>query len=124
MKLVKRTEECLAFPLAGTRSQARGIGAARLGCDDIEAAAAGVPAVAPAVGGISEIIAHDRTGYVANEDDELAMHLDTLLSDAAMRQVFGQRARMRVGDRHSAPALARRLEDHYAFLTAQRQTTN
>ena len=86
--------------------------------------AAGVPAVAPAVGGISEIIAHDRTGYVANEDDELAMHLDTLLSDAAMRQVFGQRARMRVGDRHSAPALARRLEDHYAFLTAQRQTTN
>lgn len=90
----------------------------------IEAAAAGVPAVAPAVGGISEIIAHDRTGYVANEDDELAMHLDTLLGEAALRQVFGQRARMRVGDRHSAPALARRLEDHYAFQTAKLKSTS
>lgn len=86
----------------------------------IEASAACVPAVAPSVGGIDEVLAHERTGYIAGEDEELAMHLDSLLGDPQAREVFGQRARMRVSDRFSAEMLARRLEDHYQVLTEQR----
>lgn len=89
----------------------------------VEAAAAGVPAVAPNVGGIAEVVAHERTGFVAGEADELAMHLDTLLGDAGQRQVFGQRARMRVAVRHSAEALADRLEEHYTFLASPAAAT-
>lgn len=86
----------------------------------IEAHAAGLPAVAPAVGGVAEVLAHDRTGYVATEPEELGFHLDTLLASADMRYVFGQRARMRVATRYSAAALAGRLESIYEAVIQER----
>jgi len=86
----------------------------------IEAHAAGVPAVAPDVGGVAEILAHDRTGYVVREGEELGFHLDTLLGNADMRFVFGQRARMRVSTRYSAEALAGRLESVYQAVLEER----
>ena len=79
----------------------------------IEAHAAGVPAVAPLVGGISEVLAHERTGLVVQPGEELGFHLDGLLGDERRRRVFGQRARMRVAERYSAAGLAGRLEALY-----------
>jgi glycosyltransferase involved in cell wall biosynthesis len=86
----------------------------------IEASAAGVPAVCTNVGGINEIVAHERTGYLANEDDELAMHLDTILGDDTQRQLQSQRARMRVSERYTGAALASRLETHYLSIREER----
>jgi glycosyltransferase involved in cell wall biosynthesis len=86
----------------------------------IEAHAAGVPAVAPSVGGISEVLAHERTGLVVGAGEELAFHLDTLLADANRRRVYGQRARMRVATRYSAEALAGRLEAIYEAVLEER----
>lgn len=49
----------------------------------VEAAMAGVPAVAMAVGGIPELIHHDRTGWLVQADSraELARNLDALVAD-------------------------------------------
>ena len=82
----------------------------------IEAHAAGIACVATGVGGTSEIIAHERTGLVTNEEAELPFHLDTLLKDADQRLVLGKRGRMRVSERHSARILADKLEATYAGL--------
>ncbi|MDG1498430.1 MAG: glycosyltransferase [Planctomycetota bacterium] len=79
----------------------------------IEAHAAGIPVVAPIVGGVDEVVAHERTGLLGNDDTELAFGLDTLLGDKDRRTVYGQRARMRVSTRHSAASLASRLEAIY-----------
>ena len=79
----------------------------------IEAHAAGIPAVAPIVGGVDEVVAHERTGLLGTDDAELAFCLDTMLGDKDKRTVYGQRARMRVSTRHSAKGLADRLEAIY-----------
>jgi glycosyltransferase involved in cell wall biosynthesis len=39
----------------------------------LEAAASGLPAVATAVGGVSEVVVHERTGYVVAPDDAAAL---------------------------------------------------
>ncbi len=90
----------------------------------IEAAAAAKPAVATRVGGVAEIIAEERTGYLGTSVDELAYGLAQLLDAPAQAIAMGQRARMRAQSRHSAEALATRLEQLYqAVLAARSQAT-
>jgi glycosyltransferase involved in cell wall biosynthesis len=79
----------------------------------IEAAAAGKPVVATGVGGVPELVAHERTGYLGQDVDELAYGLAQLLDDADLAQDMGHRARLRVAQRHSAEALTDRLEGLY-----------
>ncbi|MBM3975871.1 MAG: glycosyltransferase family 4 protein [Planctomycetes bacterium] len=79
----------------------------------IEAHAAGLPAVAMDVGGVGEIVAHERTGFLGRTVDDLAFGLDKLLADDAFRHACGLRGRLRVRERHSAAALAARLEGLY-----------
>ena len=86
----------------------------------IEAAAAGLPVVATAVGGVPEIVAHERTGFLGEDATELAYGLDQLLADERLRKGCGQRARMRVEKRHSARALADRLEALYQAVVEAR----
>lgn len=85
----------------------------------IEAAAAALPVVATPVGGVPEIVVHERTGLLGESEDELAFHLDALLSDEALRVAMGGRARLRVRDRHGASALADRLEELYEAVTEE-----
>lgn len=80
----------------------------------IEAAAAGLPVVATDVGGVSELVAHERTGFLAGDVDEVAYFLSQLLEQPRLRKEMGHRARLRVEKRHSAQALAGRLEGVYA----------
>ena len=82
----------------------------------IEAAAAGLPAVAMRVGGVGEVVAHERTGWLGDDVDELAFGLAQLLDDPAERERMGQRARVRVRERHSAASLADRLEALYTAV--------
>ncbi|MDA1263650.1 MAG: glycosyltransferase [Planctomycetota bacterium] len=79
----------------------------------IEAAAAAKPAVAMRVGGVEEIVAHERTGFVGEDADELAYGLAQLLDSPQLARDMGHRARLRVQERHSAAALADRLEAVY-----------
>lgn len=86
----------------------------------VEAAAAGLPVVARDVGGVGEIVAHERTGFLGKEDDELAYFLAQLLDDPALGPAMGKRARLRVAARHSAEALAGRLEQIYRVVVEER----
>ncbi|MBK7877270.1 MAG: glycosyltransferase [Planctomycetes bacterium] len=79
----------------------------------IEAGAAGKPVVATPVGGVPEVVAHERTGYLGASVDELAFGLAQLCDAPAARPAFGQRARLRVAARHSADELAKRLAAVY-----------
>jgi glycosyltransferase involved in cell wall biosynthesis len=79
----------------------------------VEAGAAAKPVVATPVGGVPELVAHERTGFLGTSVDELAFGLAQLLDAPAARPAFGQRARIRVASRHSAGALAGRLEELY-----------
>ncbi len=82
----------------------------------IEAGAAGLPVVAFGVGGVEELVMHERTGIVVAPDagsDGLAFALAQLLEDRRGAAAMGERARLRVAARHGAPALADRLEAVY-----------
>ncbi|MCB9915498.1 MAG: glycosyltransferase family 4 protein [Planctomycetes bacterium] len=79
----------------------------------IEAAAAAKAVVSTPVGGVPELVAHERTGMLGEGVDELAYGLDQLLAHPLGRLEMGRRARLRVEQRHSAAALAERLEAVY-----------
>lgn len=87
----------------------------------MEAAAAGLPVVASAVGGVPEVVAHERTGWLGKSVDEWAFGLDQFLGDERMRRDSGQRARVRVSQRHGAKALADRLEAVYQSVLDSRK---
>jgi glycosyltransferase involved in cell wall biosynthesis len=63
----------------------------------MEAMAAGLPVVAPAVGGVPELVVNGETGLLAPPGDTAALGaaLSTLASDAALRARMGQAARAR-----------------------------
>jgi glycosyltransferase involved in cell wall biosynthesis len=86
----------------------------------IEAAAAGKPVLSTPVGGVAELVAHERTGFLGEGVDELAWGLDQLLSNDAVGADMGRRARLRVEQRHSASALADRLEAVYGEARSRR----
>ncbi len=86
----------------------------------IEAGAAGLPVVATRVGGVPELVAEERTGYLGLSVDELAYGLSKLLDAPVSRSQFGQRAKLRVEKRHSAPALGTQLERLYQAVVAER----
>ncbi|MGK0482548.1 MAG: glycosyltransferase involved in cell wall biosynthesis, partial [Planctomycetota bacterium] len=79
----------------------------------IEAAAAARPVVSTAVGGVPELIQNGITGLLAVDRDGLAAAIAGLLEDPEDRMAMGRRARERVLVRHSAEALATRLESAY-----------
>lgn len=64
----------------------------------LEASAAGVPVVAFGVGGVSEAVEHGVTGFVIDPGDEraMALALDRLARDEAMRSSMAQAGRDRV----------------------------
>jgi colanic acid/amylovoran biosynthesis glycosyltransferase len=67
----------------------------------MEAAACGVPAVAPGVGGIPELISHDETGFVTPTGDceVMAAALNELLVNAPLRLRMRAAARARAEQR-------------------------
>lgn len=59
-----------------------------------EASAAGIPSIASAIGGITDLIVEGKTGHLLAPDDAAGFisALDRLLADRALRQAMGARA--------------------------------
>lgn len=81
----------------------------------LEAAAAGLPAVATAVGGIPEIVEDGRTGLLlaTSTADAVERALERLLADATLREELGAAARTRFEEAFTAERWARRLRVVY-----------
>ena len=79
-----------------------------------EAAATGLPAVAPGVGGPLDLVVHGETGYHFDPDVPGAMRerVSRLVEDPALRGRMGRAALHRVSGR-SWSALTHQLVGHY-----------
>lgn len=88
----------------------------------LEAWALRRPVVAPAVGGLPELIRHERDGllYPPGDLDALVRHVDRLWSDAALRAALGQAGRDRVLAEFDAASMARRYLGHYRDALARK----
>lgn len=69
----------------------------------MEAAACGVPVVAPAVGGIPELVSNEETGLLAGPADPASLvdALERLLRDERLRKRMGETARQRAVEKFS-----------------------
>src|SRR4051812_32997529 len=81
----------------------------------LEARAAGLPVVAMRDGGAAELVEHGREGLLAEDDEEFAAQLGTLVVDGAQRRRM-QEAAPRGLARFAWPAIAQRHESLYASL--------
>lgn len=84
----------------------------------MEAAGCGVPAVAPAVGGIPELISHLETGFVtpAGDCERLADAVHQLLVNEPLRARMGAAARRRAEQRFSRAVQIDRLLDVWSSV--------
>jgi glycosyltransferase involved in cell wall biosynthesis len=87
----------------------------------IEAAAAGRPAVATAVGGVPDVVTAE-TGFLVPEGDvdALASAVARLAADPQLRARMGTKARDHVAERFSAVRLASDVDDVYRELLESR----
>jgi len=90
-----------------------------------EAQAVGKPVVAFASGGLSEIISHGNTGFLAEERNwqALAGYLMTLLQSADLRERFGRSARELILRRFDLQACTKRLEGVYGTVLGAHAAT-
>jgi glycosyltransferase involved in cell wall biosynthesis len=81
----------------------------------LEAAAAGVPVVATAMGGIPESVRHDRTGLLVPAGDAraLARALTLLLEDPARARALGEAGRALVRAHHDPGSHVAALQEAY-----------
>jgi len=59
----------------------------------LEAMSCATPVVAPSIGWIPHMVDHERNGLLFDTQDELADHLDSLLSDPDRRREYGEHGR-------------------------------
>ncbi|MGZ3441545.1 MAG: glycosyltransferase family 4 protein, partial [Polyangia bacterium] len=83
----------------------------------LEARAAGLPVVAMREGGAADLIEHGRHGLLAEDDEDFAAQLGTLVVDAALRRRM-QAAASQGLQRFAWPTIATRHESLYASLVA------
>jgi len=78
----------------------------------IEAMAAGIPVLAVSVGGLPEVIAHGRNGFLvdSSEPDELSRAIDSLLGRPALLERFVREGRRAVEKTYVMPRIIGRIE--------------
>lgn len=88
-----------------------------------EAAASGLPVVAPARGGPLDLVDHSRTGLLFDPDERLSLRdcVQHLAGDRVKREAMGRAARMAVASR-SWSSLTEELLGHYAAVRQARMT--
>lgn len=91
-----------------------------LGVVLLEAMNYSVPVIASDIGGITDIVQHDRTGLLVPPGDEpaLAHALSRVLTDPALSRMLGQAGRQRLHDAFSWAHIVDRWEQVYARATA------
>lgn len=79
----------------------------------VEASAAGLPVVASAVGGLTDIVVHEETGYTIRPGDReaLATRLRLLIDEPELRQRLGAAARRRAAEHFDSSVNAERIFD-------------
>jgi glycosyltransferase involved in cell wall biosynthesis len=84
----------------------------------LEAAAAGVPVVATAVGGVPELVRDGETGLLAPAGDEaaLAAALEAVLGDAPRARALGDAGRTEAGRRFAKERMVEELAGLYESL--------
>ncbi len=84
----------------------------------LEAMCFGCPSVSTSVGGIPEVVEHERSGVLvpAGDADALARALEALIRDAPLRLALGRAARARARERFSAAVIVPRYEALYERL--------
>jgi glycosyltransferase involved in cell wall biosynthesis len=84
----------------------------------MEALACGTPAVAFDIGGMSDMIEHQKNGYLAHpfETDDLAYGLAWVLEDNERRQELSLRARQKVEEEFAIDKVARRYLALYSEI--------
>jgi glycosyltransferase involved in cell wall biosynthesis len=88
----------------------------------MEYMAAGLPTVATAVGGNSELVEHEVTGLLvpSNSEEHLAIAIDRLLCDRTLAARFGATARQRAFAEYGVEVQARRYAEFYRGLLARK----
>ena len=89
----------------------------------IESMSLAKPAVATSVGGIEEMIEHERTGLIVPpaDADALAGALLRLLREPEMGQRLGEAARDRYEERYRPEVMTRKLESLFTDLVSRKQ---
>ena len=92
-----------------------------LGYTVMEAMACGTPCVAFDVGGVSDVVEHQRTGWLAPVADaeHLAAGLAWVMEDDGRRRALGARGRAKVEAEFELLCVARRHAELYAQVLAQ-----
>jgi phosphatidylinositol alpha 1,6-mannosyltransferase len=90
-----------------------------------EAKASGVPVVAPAAGGLLDVVEHGRTGlhFPPRSAGELRAQVTTLVNDATLRSQMGARARDSVATCDWA-GIGDELLGHYRDVRGIREATS
>jgi len=88
----------------------------------IEAMAGGRPVVSTDVGGVSDIVEHEKTGLLVSPGDAegCAQAVLRLLADPSMRERLGREGRKRVLARYGAQRLVGDIRDLYLELLAEK----
>jgi len=89
----------------------------------VEAMMAGKPIVASDVGGVSEAVTHERTGFLVapRNPEELAKSIRALAESAELRARMGDEARTAALSRFSDETMVQRTEELYEQLIAERR---
>ncbi len=84
----------------------------------VEAMACGVPVIASRVGGLQEVVEHEKTGYLFNPEnpDELARYLELLLDNPDKACSLAKRARIKVEKDFSKTVFKDRINHLYLDL--------
>ncbi|MFH0344648.1 MAG: glycosyltransferase family 4 protein [Chromatiales bacterium] len=77
-----------------------------------------VPVVARGNTGVSDIICHQQTGFLADDVAGIAHYIDTLIQDPELRSAVAHRAHEEL-DKYQWKTVARRVEDVYAHVTRE-----
>jgi glycosyltransferase involved in cell wall biosynthesis len=84
----------------------------------LEALSAGVPVVAMGTGGVSDVLDHGETGFLAQDAGEFAAHIARLLVDRPLREQMAAAATQRV-DRFRWSRIVERHLELYDLATAR-----
>jgi glycosyltransferase involved in cell wall biosynthesis len=84
----------------------------------IEAQAAGVPVISTNVGGVKDIVAHGKTGFIieANDLKSYADKLIELIENEPLRNKMSENGWQHVGEKYHYTRLVRNIEDYYMQL--------